>query len=369
MDIRKILSIQKNVDIQANLPDGVLFIGTNAIIQWANDVSHDLFRVDEGMLVSKSINDLLDNGYDLIKNSANTHKALIAKYAHDEEYFELTAREVEDGYVVSLRDSTQNYKRISNILEEQESSQKINSDKNCFLVKLANEFNSPIQSNIGFAQAIIDGMGGRVSDKQTKYANIIKKNSSDLLYFFSKLVELSQTEGGLIDNEEKRFNVVTVLDFIIKANKHMYQEKAINVEFTVDEKLKRNITQKEALFKMMVYNLLETLMREIEIGTINVSVSEADEEFLTARNIPVKSAVQISMSSNNITIIEAEMTTLFNPYAVVDSSNKRTISRALALGTVSNIAKDLGGVIWAEILPMKGLVFNIIIPRETSDNE
>lgn len=369
MDIRKILSIQKNIDVQANLPDGVVFVGTNAIIQWANDVVHDLFRVDEGLLVSKSINDLLDNGYDLIKNSANSHKALIAKYAHGDEYFEITAREVEDGYVVALRDSTQNYKRISNILEEQESAQKINSDKNCFLVKLANEFNSPIQSNIGFAQAIIDGMAGSVSDKQTKYANIIKKNSTELLYFFSKLVELSQTEGNLLDTEEQRFNVVTVIDFIIKANKHIYQDKAVNVELSVDENLKRNVIQKETLFKMMVYNLLETLMREIEIGTVNVSVSDADEEFLSARNLSLKSAIQISMSSNNITILENELATLFNPYAVVDSSNRRTISRALALGTVANIAKELGGVIWAEILPMKGLVFNIIIPRENSDNE
>ena len=80
MDIRKILSIQKNVDIQSSLPDGALFVGTNAIIQWANDIAHDLFRLDEGLLISKSVNDILENGYDLIINSANTHKALIAKY-------------------------------------------------------------------------------------------------------------------------------------------------------------------------------------------------------------------------------------------------------------------------------------------------
>lgn len=369
MDIRKILSIQKNIDVQSNLPDGVVFVGTNGIIQWANDIAHDLFRIEEGLLFSKSINDILENGYDLITNSANTHKALIAKYTQGDEYFEITARETEGGHVVALRDSTQNYKRISNILEEQESSQKVNSDKNCFLVKLANEFNSPIQSIIGFSQGLLDGLGGEVSDKQSKYVNIIKKNSSELLYFFNKLVELSQSEGNLIENDEKYFDIVTTLDSIIKANKHYYSEKPINIDFEVDPSLKKTVYQKETAFKLMSQNLIETLMREIDLGNVYVTISDADEDFLSSRNIPVESSILITVSSSNIIVLETELATLFNPYAIVDSASKKTISRALALGTVANIAKDLGGVIWAEILPMKGLVFNIVLPREIAHNE
>ncbi len=369
MDIRKILSMQKNLDVQSNLPDGVLFVGTNGVIQWANDISHDLFRMEEGLLFSKSINDILENGYDLIANSANTHKALIAKNTQDDEYFEITSREIDGGYVVALRDSTQNYKRISNILEEQESSQKINNDKNCFLVKLANEFNSPIQSIIGFSQGLLDGLGGTVSEKQAKYVNIIKKNATELLYFFSKLVELSQSEGNLFEDDKKYFDIVYTLDSIIKINKHNYSDKPINIEFEVNPNLKKTVYQKETSFKLMSQNLIETLMRDIDLGNVYVSISDADEEFLTSRNLTIDSAIHITVSSSNITVLETELSTLFNPYAIVDSASKKTISRALALGTVSNIAKELGGVVWAELLPMKGLVFNIVIPRELANNE
>jgi len=369
MDILKILTLQKNIDVQTNLPDGVLIVGTNSIIQWANDVAHDLFHMENGLLLSKSINDILDNGYDLITNSANTHKALIAKNTLSDEYYEITSREVDGGYVVALRDSTKNYKRISNILEEQEASQKINNDKNCFLVKLANEFNSPIQSIIGFAQGLSDGLGGKVSEKQDKYLNIIKRNSSELLYFFNKLVELSQTEGNLIDDEEKNFDIVSSLDGIIKNNRVNYDDKPISIEFEVGADTKRMVTQKELSFKLMIQNLIETLMREIDLGKVYVSISDADEEFLTARNLPLKTSVLITVSSVNMTVMETELSTLFNPYAVVDSASKKTISRTLALGCVANIAKDLGGVVWAELSPMKGLIFNIVIPRKKSENE
>ncbi len=369
MDIRKILSIQKNIDVQRNLPDGVVFVGTNGIIQWANDVAHDLFRMEEGLLFSKSINDILENGYDLIVNSANTHKALIAKSTQGDEYFEITSREIEGGHVVALRDSTQNYKRISNILEEQENSQKVNSDKNSFLVKLSNKFNSPLQSIIGFSQGLIDGLGGNVNEKQAKFINIIKKNSSDLLYFFNRLVELSQTEGDLIEDSDKYFDIIDALDSIVKANKNLYSEKAININFEPDKQLKRSVYQKETNFKLMMQNLVEVMTRDIDMGNIYVTIADADQEFLTARNLPEDSSILITVSSNNTTVLETELSTLFNPYAIIDSSNKNTISRALALGTASNIAKKLGGVIWAEILPMKGLVYNIVIPREIAHNE
>jgi signal transduction histidine kinase len=369
MDIRKILSIQKNMNIEANLPDGMMFVGNNTVIQWANDIAHDLFRVEEGLLATQSINDLLENGYDLIVNSANTHKALIAKSTQNDEYFEITARETEEGHLVALRDSTQNYKRISSILEEQENSQKVNYDKNVFLSKLANEFCAPIQSVIGFSQGILDGLGGDISEKQTKYMNIIKKNSTELLYFFTKLVELSKAEGKLIETEEKNFDIVSALDTIIKSNKNIYADKPINVTLETDNNLKRTICQKEALFKIVINNILESVLRDIDLGEISVTAADADEEFLTSRNIPISQSVLITISSNSVVIFETELATLFNPYAVVDSSNKRTISRAIALGTASDIIKQLGGVVWAEILPMKGLVFNIVIPRENTHNE
>lgn len=369
MDIRKILSAQKNFELQDSLPDGVFLVGFNGLIQWVNDVAHDLFHVEEGQLFAKNINDVLENGYDLIKNSSNTHKALIAKNTKGDEYFEITSREIEDGYIVALRDSTKNYKRISGILEEQKASQKINNDKNCFLVKLANEFNSPIQSVIGFSQGLLDGLGGSITDRQAKYVNIIKKNSVDLLYFFNKLVELSQSEGDLLEGEEKYFDIVSTIDGVIKSIKSIYGDKPVDIDFTYASDIKRTFVQNENIFKIMINNLIEALIREIDLGKIYVTLNDASEDFLSARNIPVSKSLLLTVSSVNMVVLESELVTLFNPYAIIDSSSKRTISRALTLGVVANIAKDLGGVVWAEISPMKDLVFNLVIPREKVKDE
>ena len=83
----------------------------------------------------------------------------------------------------------------------------VNREKNNFLIKLANDFKAPIQSIVGFSQAMADGLGGEMSEQQEKYIRIINKNSTDLMYFVGKLLELSQTESCLSKAENKTFDV------------------------------------------------------------------------------------------------------------------------------------------------------------------
>ena len=43
--------------------------------------------------------------------------------------------------------------------------------------------------------------------------------------------------------DEKFFDIVTLLDSIVKANKHLYNEKAININFEVENDLKKMVYQ------------------------------------------------------------------------------------------------------------------------------
>ncbi len=364
MDIRKILTKQKTFDIASNLPDSVLYIANSGLVEWGNDLACEMFEVSKQLgFVDITVNDILENGFELVSNAEKSKKALIAKSTIKEEYYEITSKQVEGGYVVILRDSTQNYKRISGILAEKESSQHITKDKNEFLVKLANKFNPPLQSIIGFSQGLIDGLGGKTTVKQDKYLNIIKNNSAELAYFFNKLVELSQSEGGLFEKDVKYFDVVGLVEQTIKSVKDNYETKSLNISFNVEQELKRMIYQNEPVFKVIVQNVIESVVREIEIGNILITLSDTTEEFLNARNIQTVPSVLITVSSTNLQITDNELPILFNPYATIEKLNRNSITRALALGTVKNLSKTLGGVVWVESGPM-GPVFNIVISRE-----
>ncbi len=365
MDIRKILSKQKTFDIASNLPDSIIYVTNSGLIEWGNDVACEVFEVSkqEGF-VNITVNDILENGFELVKSAEATKKALIAKSTIKEEYYEITTRPVENGFIVALRDSTQNYKRISGILAEKENTHHVAKDKNEFLVKLANKFNPPLQSVIGFSQGLIDGLGGSVTEKQDKYLNIIKNNSSELAYFFNKLVELSQSEGDMFEVDKKYFDVVSLIEQTIKFITANYVSKSLNINFVVEKDLKRMIFQNEPVVKVIMQNLIESVVREMEIGTISIDLSDTSDEYLNARNLPTVPSILLSISSLNLQITDSELPILFNPYATIDTLNRNSITRALALGTVKNLAKSLGGEVWVENVPMQGPVFNLVIPRE-----
>ena len=365
MDIRKILSKPKTLDITANLPDAVIYATNSGLVEWGNDLACEMFEVSkqEGF-INITVNDLLENGFELVSSAEMSKKALIAKSTIKEEYYEITSRLVEGGYIVILRDSTQNYKRISGILAEKENSNNITKDKNEFLVKLANKFNPPLQSIIGFSKGLIDGLGGDISEKQEKYLNIIKNNSSELAYFFNKLVELSESESDSFEKDIKYFDIVSLLEQTIKSVQDNYETKSLNITFDYDKELKRMIYQNEPVTKIITQNLIESVIREMEIGNISITMADTTEEFLEARNISNIPSVLVTISSINLQIVDNELPILFNPYATIDSLNRNSITRALALGTVKNLSKSIGGAVWVENVPMQGPVFNLVIPRE-----
>ena len=367
MSIKNLLSKTRVIDIQSCLPDGVVLITPEGIIQWVNNVAIELLNNND--LINNNINDYLEKGLAAAIESAEINSPSIAKLSNDERYLEITSKAIEGAYVVSMRDATQKYKTVNNIIEEHENYKKINYDKNSFLIKLSNDLKSPLHSIIGFSQAIVDGLGGEVSEKQEKYLKIINKNSSDLLYFFNKLVELSQTESGIFDKEMKLFDISNTINSTIKTYQQLYTEKSITTNFEVVENTKKTLYSDEKAFKLMFQILIETLIRATDIGTLNVSLENADEEFLLTHNLTNCSAMLITVLSSNNAILESEIPTLFDPYAVIDKSNKRTILRAIALASVRNIMNYLNGIIWAENIPLKGTAFRIILPFEKEVNE
>ena len=93
---------------------------------------------------------------------------------------------------------------MTKVLANAEKTGKLNKDKNIMLTRLSHDFKSPLQSIIGFSNALLDGLGGQISEKQDKYVRIIKKNASELLYFIDKFFEFSKAESSLVKFEIKK---------------------------------------------------------------------------------------------------------------------------------------------------------------------
>lgn len=373
MVFKNFLSKAKDVDILSSLPDGVLLVDSNGKIEWFNESATVLLKMSQNEIFKLNINGIIESGLDLIKQTSEINKSVVGrgKYPDGKDfYLEITAKAANGYFAVSLRDVTQNYKTVTSILVEHESSKKINKDKNAFLVKLSNELKSPVHSIIGFSQAMIDGLGGEMNDKQEKYIKIINKNSNEVLYLIDKILELSKTESNLYEYDFQIFDAVNAFQNVLKNYEPVIKDKNLILNFDTDAIVKRAIFSEENILKTIFQNIIEVSLNSTDIGSINIKVYHPDLEFVSQHEIEVpenatdKSYLMLTVSDTGAWIADTDLNVIFEPYAQLDRPNKKNIAKSISLASVKNLVKYLKGAVWVESEPMQGTTYNVIIPIE-----
>ncbi|MBE7711799.1 MAG: HAMP domain-containing histidine kinase [Cyanobacteria bacterium SIG31] len=361
MDIKKILFKTNTIDVEKALPDAVVFCNKDGKIQWVNDKAAEVFETSKMHLLTSNISDFIENVLNLASNAIIADSAVITKLVTKDVYYDMTANEIEEGYVLAFREY-KNQAEAKAIVDEEAEYKAINREKNAFLLKLTNDFKSPLQSIVGFAQAMADGLGGNMSEQQDKYIKIIKKNSSELMYFISKLLELSQTEAELKAPEMKTFDIINSVTSVIRFNEQLYKDKDLRWNTNIEEGFKNTIISDEIIVKNILQNVMDVILKSVEMGEVAVSLSVPTEELVQAKNLTNGEYIMISLASSSLLLSENDLDCMFDPYKIVDTSNRKNLLRAITLACVKNLVLALKGAVWVESTILKNTSFNIIIP-------
>ncbi len=368
---------KKNNDVLAYYPDAVLVVSLSGEILYANERLLNLFKISEDQLFDMELLDLFDGGFNLVSNLAKSDDSAVvrSKFNLDEDlFFEIKASDFEDDedkIIVTLRDVSNSQKMLNKLLFEHEYLNKLTKNKNTFLTKISGEITSPIHSINGFSQAILEGLGGDVNDKQEKYLKIINKNSTQLLELINNLVEYTRLESGLWDYEFKNFDFVLLMTNLFNTYKAKAEEKKLILNIDLNSLTKRTIYSDENALKRILETLLQNAINSTDSGSVQVVVSHPDNEYLeiagfnVSANMPEKAHIMIKVHDTGSGIPESDLNNIFDPYTNIEKYiAKKAVNKSLELGIVYNLARILKGKMWVETEPMKGSTFAFIIPIE-----
>ncbi|MBP3924923.1 PAS domain-containing protein [bacterium] len=357
------------MEVLKNLPDAVIVVETDNRISWVNNKAARMFHCFERDLIELPLEEILVEGSDIIRESFYKHKSIVtaAITLDNEEFFvEISARKYEDQYLVTLRDVT----KLTNIYSDIEQNGKFTKEKNLMICKLANDFKTPLHSMIGFSQALKDGVCGDVNEKQTKYLNIINKNAKDLSYFMEKFIEFSYAESSLFKTNAKIFDCLVALQSVIREFDDEISNKKLVLDFKSYELEKKIIYCDETVFKSIVRNLLKAAVSATSAGFVSVRISNPDLEEVKEsnaflyRDLHKTSYIKIEIKDTGVGISESELKTIYDPYMLLDSANKKGISRAIVFATIRTMVKKLKGAINITSKVMKGSDYTVILPVE-----
>ncbi len=352
------------------LPDAVFIVEEETgKILWANNRAAIVFEMeDRENFVGVNFDDIVVQGMNLAYQSSCKDVSVIGGAAlNDKEFFvELSANLLENQYFITIRDVTE----MTHILAQAEKTGRLNKDKNLMLTKLSSEFKSPVQSILGFSQALNDGLGGEINEKQRKYVRIINKNANELLYFMEKFFEFAQVESKLYQKKMQLFDISELIQSVIRDNEVAIATKKLNVTTNFDNIVSKSVYSDETALKIVLQNILEISIKLTEIGNISIECFNPSLEDVVEMGIaPIKSATEnsymlIRISDNGIGLQENDVEGIFEPYTQLDKTNKKNLVRSISLGSAKELVKTLNGAIWLETEVMKGTVFSLIIPVE-----
>ncbi len=369
MNLLNLFNTINQKEVLKYLPDAVFVISEDdgKILQ-INEKAARIFELDKDELENLTFDKIVIKGMELAYQSSVKDVPVIggATVNNDEFFVELNATLIDDMYFITIRDVT----AMTNVLINAEKTGRLNKDKNIMLSKLANDFKSPVQSILGFSQALSDGLGGEISEKQQKYVKIINKNASDLYDFMEKFFEYTNVESSLYEKSFQVFDIEHLTQSIIKSFEPDIKHKNLSVQLNCDDKLNKAVYSDENVLKTILKNIIELSINLTELGSINIELTNPELEFVEKSGLKlIKNAVetsymQITITDNGIGLKESELEGIFEPYSQLDKINKKNLVRTFSLGTVKELLKYLKGTVWIETEIMKGTIFNIIIPVE-----
>lgn len=371
MVFKSLFSKSTNSQILNFLPDGLVVSDYSGNVLTANSLAWEMLHITN----KHKITDILDVNINILEKLAENDIHSVFKVQRDdgeELYIEISASNAieEQKLVFTLRNVTQSHKFMKKMIVETESSKKVNKDKNSFIVKIGSDLKSPLHSIEGFSKALLEGLGGALSEKQEKYLSIINKNSGELLYLLDKIIEMSRIEAGLYDWNYKHFDIVSMLHNTLRPYKETIEQKSISLNVNVEEIEKRTCFSDENAVKTVIDYLVDLSVRSTYLGSVTVKLSHPSLEtlqekgFEISENVTDRSYVMFTINDTGSGLTETEAAYIFDPYYQIECGNKKNLPKSIPLSISKAVIKNLNGKIWVTSEAMQGTTFGFIIPIE-----
>ncbi len=369
------LLLGKQYQILTYLPEAVLVIDETGKILYANKKAFKLFETQK--LRGKNINDFfIINSDNIIANKDEEIKQIL-KIVSEEQNTKITDVKVTDvssgkkkRYILTIIDNTQDHSLLDQLITERQEQKILNHTKNVLLTKMSNYLCSPLHSVVGFSQAMLEGLSGEINEKQTKYLQIMNSNSSELLLFLEKLIELSEVESDIYKFDYQNFDLSSVINVVVNETNVKLAGKDVKISVNIGENVKQGCYSDKNVFKTVLSNILDNAINLITTGGIIINIDNPSPEFILSKgfevkeNINEKSYLMFEIACKGLDASVYSTPDIIDPYIQVDKNSKKYLMQSLLLSSTKKLVNKVKGEMWINNQIANQVSFIFIVPIE-----
>ncbi len=359
---------EKYRNIIANMNLGLIEVDTNNSILFANhtfcEMSGYTFaelqnqNIDKFFVVKEKRLIKTDTEFGLTDN-CEIH--LLDKNGKPQWWFTSGAPNVNDrgqeiGRIGIYLDITEQKKLEIELAEAKSVAEEAAKSKEVFLANMSHEIRTPLNVIIGMIREL--GKQNLGAD-QRFYVAQSDSAAKHLLTISNHILDMAKIESGQLELEQLDFSISAVASNAYSILHSQAQEKNIDFQLFVDDKLSEAHVGDEGRIRQVLINLLGNAIKFTDTGSIHFRVELVDESSTTQR-------VQFTVKDTGIGMSEEFLEKLFDKFAQEQSASNRKYE-GTGLGTA--IAREMillmGGNI--DIKSQKGIgtkvTFELLLPK------
>jgi len=235
--------------------------------------------------------------------------------------------------------------------QAKESAETANQAKSTFLANMSHELRTPLNAILGFAQ--IMARNPNMPPEEQENLGIIQRNGDHLLTLINQVLDLSKIEVGRITLNEKKFDLLRLLDdlndmFSLKARTKGLQlvlDRAVDVP--------RCVCTDEVKLRQVLINLLNNAMKFTEVGgvTLRIATCEMRNEPTPVPSQEGTSKIQnlkFEIGDTGPGIAPEEMDNLFEAFVQTETGRQAQEGTGLGLSLSRKFVQLMGGDITAK---------------------
>lgn len=258
--------------------------------------------------------------------------------------------------VVLTKDVTENAEfvrrqntMLQNALNE---AKKASEAKTEFLSIMSHEMRTPLSTILGLSESILDEDLTRNIKEDVES---IQSASNSLLAIIDRLLDVSKIESGIVELEEKEYNVPRLLKSFENIAKEHVEGKEIDVILNVSKDIPTKLYGDSARISQVILNIIENAAKFTEKGSITID-AKCEKNQNNAKLI-------ISIKDTGIGMSKEKLEKLFN----ASKKNEKNYISGMGLIITSKLIDLLKGEIEVESEKGVGSTFTISVSQKIMD--
>ena len=225
--------------------------------------------------------------------------------------------------------------------------------KSDFLSAVSHELRTPLNSVGGFAQLLLEGSGGELSEAQAEDVRLIRAGGHQLLELINDILDISMIESGELRLSFSETDAAEDIADLVDIHRPLVRDGNVTLSFALGPTLPPVTCDRRRIIQILT-NLVSNAIKFTEAGSIVVRAAWD----------PQADNVVIRVIDTGVGIAPDELEAIFEEYRQAGPVKRRKKGTGLGLSIARTIAEHHGGSLDVESTLGEGSTFTLTLPRE-----